>query len=144
MTRHFPPPDRQAITPASILIDAARCWRQARDNGESVQPCLARALDLHGCPMLAPVFDSLFRFYEHALGRPMAVGDVMTLSGDERLVLGLLDGWCARACVNCPQNATHLLNCALRSTRIMLMLTLDPLASGFPERPDRLHRRAGE
>ena len=30
MTRHFPPPDRQAITPASILIDAARCWRQAR------------------------------------------------------------------------------------------------------------------
>ena len=124
MTRHFTPPTRQETATAAILIDAARCWRQARDAGHPMQPCLAQALAAHDCTMLAPVFDSLCLFYETALGRPLAVGEALTLSDDEHLLLGLLDGSRPRACLGCTDRAASALDCALCSTRIMLALTL--------------------
>ena len=124
MTRHFSPPGYEAVAIPAMLIDAARCWREARDHGRSVQPCLSRALDAHDCTMLAPVLDSLCLFYEAALGRPMATGDALELSDDEHLLLGLVDGSKTRQCLNCPKGPASALDCALCSTRIMLALTL--------------------
>jgi hypothetical protein len=124
MTRHFIPPPRKATVSAAILIDAARCWREARDNGRRVQPCLARTLAGHDCAMLAPVLDSLIHFYESALGRPIVVGDALTLSEDEHLLLGLVDGLHPHDCLGCTEARTRALDCALCSTRIMLALTL--------------------
>lgn len=128
MTRHFPPPTTSnAIAPAAILIDAARCRRKACDAGQPIQPCLSRALAAHDCAILAPVLDSLCLFYESALGRPMTVGSALTLSDDEHLLLGLVDGSRPRDCLGCAQAAGHTLDCALCSTRIMLAVTL-----GYP------------
>lgn len=124
MTRHFIPPDDRATTAAGILVEAARCWRGARDAGRSVQPSLALALDPYGCAMLAPVLDSLILFYEAALGRPIAVGSAAALSGDECLLLGLVDGSCPRDCLKCGRAAADTFGCALCSARIMLALTI--------------------
>lgn len=130
MTRHFAPPAGEAAAPAAILVDAARCWREARDAGHPVQPCLSRILSAHDCAMLAPVFDSLIRFYEAALGRAIDVGEAMTLSEDEHLLLGLLDGSRPpRACIDCPEVVATALDCALCSTRIMMALALEQWAA---------------
>jgi hypothetical protein len=83
------------IAPAAILIDAARCWRQARDAGAPIQPRLSQTLAADDCAMLASVLDSLCLFYEAALG-----------------------------CLGCTDSAASALDCALCSTRIMLALTL--------------------
>ena len=74
--------------------------------------------------MLAPVLDSLCLFYEAALGRPMTVGEALTLSDDEHLLLGLVDGSKPCQCLTCAQDVGATLACALCSTRIMLALTL--------------------
>jgi hypothetical protein len=128
MTRHFAPPPAGAAASAAILIDAARCWRRARDTGEAIQPRLAQALAMHDCSILAPVLDSLIRFYELARGRPMAVGNAGTPSDDERLLLGLLDGSTPHACIDCLEDAATMLDCALCSARIMLALAQQPSA----------------
>ncbi|MEE4455080.1 hypothetical protein [Novosphingobium resinovorum] len=129
MSRHFTPPTPEATAVTAILIDAARCWREARDSGQSVQPCLSRTLDRHDCAILAPVLDSLCLFYEAALERPMTVGDAFNVSDDEHLLLGLVDGSRPRQCLACTQDVSATLACAVCSTRIMLMLTLgDPSA----------------
>jgi hypothetical protein len=119
MTRHFPPHSQDAAMPASMLVDAMRCWRVARDAARPAQPHLADALAVHDSVILAPVLDSLFRFYEAALDRPIAVGAI-TLSADEHLLLDLLDGSRPHACIDGPGHAAHTLGCALCSTRIML------------------------
>jgi len=124
MTCHFHPPSNETTAPASILINAARCWREARDAGDPIQPCLSCVLAEHGYEMLAPVLDSLCLFYETALGRQMNVGEAMTLSEDEHLLLSLVDGLRPRARLACTLSAAHALDCALCSTRIMLALTL--------------------
>lgn len=129
MSRHFPPPAPDATAMPAILIDAARCWREARDSGQSVQPCLSRSLDQHGCAMLAPVLDSLCQFYEAALDRPMTVGEALALSDDEHLLLGLVDGSKSRQCLTCPKGVGVTLDCALCSTRIMLALTIGQSAT---------------
>ncbi|MBJ6123388.1 hypothetical protein [Sphingomonas mollis] len=109
----------------AILIDATRCWRDARDAGVAVQPCLSRTLTGHQCAMLAPVFDSLLRFYEDALGRPVTVGHAGTTTEDEQQLLGLIDGSLVRrACLNCPAGAAMGLDCAICSTRIMMALAV--------------------
>jgi len=124
MSRHFTPPTPEATAVTAILIDAARCWREARDSGRSAQPCLSRTLDRHDCTMLAPVLDSLCMFYEAALERPMTVGDAFTLSDDEHLLLGLVDGSKPRQCLTSARDVGATLACAVCSTRIMLALTL--------------------
>lgn len=125
MTRHFQPPLQGATRATDILVGAARCWREARDSGRSIQPALAQRLARHDCAILAPVLDSLIRFYESALDRAIAVGDTMRLSEDEHLLIGLIDGSRSLACcIDCPDRAAGALDCALCSTRIMLALTL--------------------
>lgn len=114
---------------AGILIEAARCWRKARDAGQPVQPSLARHLAERGHAMLAPVLDSLIRFYESALRRPMIAGEAMILSADETHLLGMLRD--PRTCTvpDCPDAAARGLRCALCSTRIMLAM------GGMPAMP---------
>lgn len=124
MTRHFTPPSAEATAVPAILIAATRCWRDARDSGQLVQPCLSRTLAAHDCAMLAPVLDSLCLFYEAALGRPMTVGKALVLSDDEHLLLGLMDGTRLRQCLGCSKGDQTGLDCALCSTRIMLALTI--------------------
>jgi hypothetical protein len=122
MTRHFPLPDMAAATPASLLVDAARCWRTARDAGQPGQPSLSGILAAHERVMLIPVLDSLFCLYEAALDRPIEAGTV-ALSTDEHLLVDLFEGSSPCSRLNCPQVAGHALDCALCSTRIMLALT---------------------
>lgn len=109
-------------TSATILIEAARCWREARDMGRAVQPSLYRLLTGLGCGMLAPVLDSLMTLWEWAVGRRFAPGSGQ-ISNDERLLLGLLDG--SRSLhggVDCEEGRALALRCAITSTRIMLAL----------------------
>lgn len=125
MTRHFPPPASEATAHAAILIAAARCWREARDAGDRVQPCLYRTLVHHDAEMLAPVFDSLMTLCEAALGRPIAIGAGFALTDDEHVLLDLLDGSKPpRAWLNCPEDTATTLDCAICSTRIMVGLAL--------------------
>ncbi|MET3438075.1 hypothetical protein [Sphingomonas sp. 1185] len=124
MTRHVLSAASEIAVVPVMLVDAARCWRDARDSGQPVQPCLAQRLDRRGCAMLAPVLDSLYVFFEAALGRPMAIGAASALSDDEHLLVSLVDGSAPRTCLRCPKGARTALDCALCSTRIMLTLTL--------------------
>lgn len=55
MTLHFPRPERDMVTHHSVLVEAARCWRKARDGGQLVQPYLYKVLVSYDCEMLAPV-----------------------------------------------------------------------------------------
>lgn len=118
MTRHFAPPSSDKIQSADLLVAAARCWRDARDQGQPVQPCLFGLLSRHDCGMLAPVLDSLMTLCEAALGRGLRTGAPEKLSEDEHLLLGLFDGsrqWHGRA-----GGAATTFDCALCSTRIMM------------------------
>lgn len=130
MSRHFPQPTPDTVTYRTILIEAARCWRNARDAGEPVQPCLSRALAPSGCEMLAPVFDSLMTLCENALGRQVAIGEAAALSSDEHMLLDMIDGTKPRcACIDCPESAATSLECAICSTRIMMSLAMAHRAS---------------
>lgn len=111
-------------TMAELVTAALRCWRSARDRRAPVQQDLHALLSPHDCEMLAPVFDSLMTLCEAALGRPVVAGGE-GLSGDERLLVGLVDGSRSRrACVDCAEGAASALDCAICSTRIMVALTL--------------------
>ena len=123
MTLHAPMSRADAAYDSGGLVTAAaRCWRGARDGGEPIQQALHAMLTPHDRGMLAPVFDSLLTLCEAALGRRITVGGV-TLSDDEHLLLGLLDGSMPRrACIDCAEGAASALDCAICSTRIMMAL----------------------
>jgi hypothetical protein len=126
MTYVFSPPIGGAIVASTIVLEAARGWRAARDAGHFVQPRLFQILLAHGCDVLAPVFDSLMALCESALGRRLRVGDGGTVSEDEHLLLELLDGSKhTRASLDCEDGIATALDCALCSTRFMMRLTLD-------------------
>ena len=119
--------DHAAVLPcaAALVTEGARCWRGARDCGVPVQPHLHALLGRHDCDMLAPVIDSLMTLYEAALGREIVVGAGAELSGDERLLIGLIERDRPRsACFGCTEDAGHALDCAICSTRIMIALSL--------------------
>ncbi|MCW6528854.1 hypothetical protein NED98_01225 [Sphingomonas sp. MMSM20] len=129
MTDHALPGD--APTGLALVIRAVRCWREARDTGQPTQPCLARALESADAMMLAPVFDSLCALFEIAIARPMRCGEAPALSGDERLLLGIVDGSTPRrSCIDCPEGAASALDCAICSTRIMMALAVGPRGAG--------------
>lgn len=135
MSFMIPSPGGEAPAAPHIVIDAARCWRAARDAGEPVQPCLFAALRVHDCDILAPVFDSLMTLCESALGRPLEVGDGAGVSADEHLLLDLLGGVRpSGACFVCGEGIATALDCALCSTRIMMAL-----ACSMPTGGARLH-----
>ncbi len=130
MTQHFSLPHGDMISRQDILVDVARCWRQARDSGSPVQPSLFDLLARSG-DMLPPVFDSLLTLYEAALGRPVATGEAAMLSEDEACLLGLVEGSCpVQACIDCAEGAASALQCAICSTRIMIDLAAE--ARGVP------------
>jgi len=127
MTRHFPPPDPIVVTHHMMVIEAARCWRNAKDRGQSIQPCLYRILVPYDCVMLAPVFDSLMTLCESALSRRITIGEALSLSDDEQMLIALLDG--SKLCdtsINCAKDAATIFNCAICSTRIMMSLAWGP------------------
>ncbi|MCJ2184686.1 hypothetical protein MTR62_18620 [Novosphingobium sp. 1949] len=135
MTCHFPSPRFDTSVNSALLVEAARCWRQARDGGHPGQPGLFPVLSAHDCEMLVPVFDSLMGLCEDALGRPVAVGEGAWLSDDERMLIGLIDGSMPRgACIACAQGAGSALDCAICSVRIMMGL---PVPHTLGERPPR-------
>ncbi|MCW6537676.1 hypothetical protein [Sphingomonas lycopersici] len=117
---------------STLVIRAARCWRDARDVGQLPQPCLARALEPVDAMMLAPVFDSLCALFETAIARPMRCGEACVLSGDERLLLGIVDGSMPRrSCIDCPEGVASALDCAICSIRIMMALAVGPRGVGW-------------
>lgn len=124
MTYHYSLPVRAGRNPFTVLIDAVRSRREARDMGRSTQPCLSRALDRHGCTILAPVVDSLIHIFESALGRPMHVGSAAHVSRDEDILFNLVNGSLqADVALDCGPETASILHCALQSIRIMMALS---------------------
>lgn len=121
MTRHFPPPSHDASAVPAMLIEAARCWREARDNRQPVQPSLFALLSRSGHDMLAPVFDSFLTLAEAVSGRRIAIGKGPHLSEDECRLIGLFED----AGVS-PGNSglASSLDCAVKSLRILLARTM--------------------
>jgi|APCry1669192522_1035417.scaffolds.fasta_scaffold00265_13 hypothetical protein len=129
MSRDLASPGSEETTWAAILIRAARCWREARDARRPIQPYLSSALWIHDGPILAPVLDSLIRFFERALGRSMTVGADEATSADEQLLIALLQGSGPSAGFDCSPVSALLLDCSLRSTRVMMTFALPSLAA---------------
>ena len=118
-----------SIAVFSLVVDAARCWREARDTGQSIPPPPFTVLAREGYGILAPVFDSLMHLYEFALRRPLQIGISHGLSEDEDMLLDLLSGSkCRRNCLPSRDSAGCLLDCAIESTRIMISLSSAPAA----------------
>jgi hypothetical protein len=116
-------PAVSALATTSMVIEAARSWRAARDTGYPVQPALYAPLETRGCGMLAPTLDGLLTLFEAGFRRRFQAGDPLDrgLTGDEHQLLDLLaeDEPPAAAEQVRPGLATAML-IALRSTRIML------------------------
>lgn len=119
----------ESIAAFSLVVDAARRWREARDTGQPVQPHLFAALARDGYGVLAPVLDSLMHLYELALHRPLQTGIAHILSADEDRLLVLLFGpRHEEAGLPSGDASAHMLDCALASARIMFALSSVPLA----------------
>lgn len=105
----------------SIIVDAARRWREARDTGLAVQPHLFATLADEGCGILAPVLDSLLHLFEVVLRRPLQTGSGEDLSNDEALLLDLLAGAKQRKdCLGSGRDMARAFDAALISARIMV------------------------
>jgi hypothetical protein len=121
----FGPTAAAAKDASCIVVDAARCWREARDCSHPTQPRLFARLVVHDCGILAPVLDSLMILCEAAMGRILCTGNGSGSSADERLLLDLLTtpelvhNW---ACAG--RESAAALGWALRSTNIMMRMTL--------------------
>ncbi|WP_395396027.1 hypothetical protein WBP07_22105 (plasmid) [Novosphingobium sp. BL-8A] len=121
-----------------MLVDAMRCWSEARRAGEPVQPRLSHLLGDQDCAMLTPVFDSLIRLYEIVLERPIQAGSGPVFSEDEHLLLDLVGGRFPRkACLSCHKEIGTTVDCAICSTRIMMALTV-PIDTPYLEASARL------
>lgn len=117
-----------AVSPlatTSMVVEAARYWRAARDTGHPVQPALYAPLEARGCGALAPVLDGLLTLFEAGFRRRFQAGDPLDrgFTGDEHQLLDLLAEDEPTAAVEQvrPALATAM-RIALRSTRIMLRL----------------------
>lgn len=143
MTCAFTPP-AATIVANSLILDAARSWRDARDSGNPVQPALYRALVGYGCGILAPVIDSVLGLYEACSGRRFrtAAPGYVSISGDEHRLLNLLRGSgdkdAAVVDASARPGLAPTMRIALRSARIMLRLALEPAGAtpspGFGQR----------
>lgn len=126
MTFHFQTqPGTPARLPPSVVVDMIRCWCGAKRQGVPTQPRLTRRLEALDCTVLAPVMDSFCSLFEFALGRPLHTGRLQDLSEDEQMMLSLLEGLERRAiALPCEEPRGTLLDLAIRSTRVMITLTL--------------------
>lgn len=121
MTVQSAPLEDGGISVLSIILIAARRWREARDTGLAIQPHLFAILSEEGGGVLAPVIDSLMHLYEIVLRRPVRVGRDRTMSQDEDLLLDLLTG--AKQSRDAFMDAGGMgqaFDTALVSTRIMV------------------------
>ena len=123
MTYAFPPSRAYIGISPTIVVEVARCWRNALTRGRSVQPCLYNILHPHNAQILAPVLDSLLRFYELALGRALSTGSASVRTRDESRLVGILDGTLrSRAFISCSADVAKGLERAVTSARIMMRL----------------------
>ena len=120
MTACLPLASGHVLASSQTLVDVARCWRSARDQGDPVQPSLFRLLAKRSGDMLAPVFDSLLTLYEAVLGRPVEVGHAHSLSQDERDLVDLMRGARHVPHDGGMASAVCALECAICSTRFMI------------------------
>lgn len=86
----------------------------------------------HDCGMLAPVFDSLIRFFETTRRRPLSVGSADALTQDEQTLVEILEGPDERSPSLSPESS--LFRGAVWAARIMIRKVL----------ADALHHRARE
>ena len=131
MARTISTPAVASLTTRSIIVDATRCWRRARDSHSPVQPALYQTLMAHSCAVLTPVLDSLLALYETCIGRRLRTGATgqAEISGDEHDLIDLLagpDGDATLPVAGAESGLAGALRIALRSARIMLNLALDP------------------
>jgi hypothetical protein len=125
-------PDLDPFTSTPIITSTLRHWQRAFKAGVPSMPHLFASLQSQGSALLAPVLDSLFRFYQAALKRPLVVGHGAYLSDDEALLLALVShpDLCNEK-LDCPAGIALGFNCALCSTRIMLAFAFKPSREGF-------------
>jgi hypothetical protein len=119
----------------SIVIDAARHWRIARDLGQPVQPVLSDRLGIPGSGFLAPVLDGLLTLFEAGFRRRFDAGSLSdaALTDDEHRLLALLErDDPAGSIEQLGSDLLPALRTALRSTRIMLCSVLGLTPGGQP------------
>lgn len=124
-----------SLDASSIILDAARSWRRARDHRTPVQPAMARALLVHDCVILAPVMDSLLRLFEACAKRRFQIGlagHVRISSDERRLLAALHDSNPVRAMKLAPERPQMIapMGHALRSVQIILRAVLDGRGHG--------------
>lgn len=113
----------------ALVLDAVRSWRRARDNRLPVQAAIHQSFVDPRWSVMAPVFASLLSLHEACSGRRFQVGRETHVTCDELRLLKLLkepagcdvpvlDG-------NVTPSLIPALRIALRSTRIMMRLSLD-------------------
>lgn len=125
MTPAFTRPAAEALPVSDIVVDAARCWREARDSRHPTQPRLFAKLVIHDCGILAPVLDSLMTLCEAAIGRVLRTGNGPSRSQDERFLLDLLaTPEIVRNWTCAGKESAVALGWALCSTNIMMRMTL--------------------
>ena len=73
--------DEALDMPEGIILDVMRCWRDAKDHGEAVQPYIYETLARHRLEILVPVFDSLMTLCEAAMKRSFVAGEDGDRSG---------------------------------------------------------------
>jgi hypothetical protein len=118
-----PPASFLSGTREHLIVDAVRCWREARDHGRAVLPILFARLELRHAGFLAPAIDALLAVLEAWSGRRFTAGGAAgaTLTGDERQLLALLDSAPPPAATHAARpGLTAPLHVALRSTRLIM------------------------
>jgi hypothetical protein len=128
-------PRLDPIASMPIITCTLRDWQKAFKAGVPSMPHLFARLRNPASALLAPVLDSLFRFYQAALKRPLLVGHGASLSEDEALLLALVSqpDLCS-ARLDCSDDIARGFNCALCSARIMLAFSLEPSLEDFRSR----------
>jgi hypothetical protein len=120
-------PELDPIASIPIITGTLRDWQKAFRAGVPSMPHVFARLRSPGSALLAPVLDSLFRFYQSALKRPLVVGQGAYLSADEVLLLALVShpDLCGEK-LDCPAGIALAFNSALCSARIMFASELTP------------------
>lgn len=117
----------EPFTPEAVIVDAARCWREAIDQGRSVLPTLFARLEARDAGFLAPAIAALLAVHEAWSGQRFRTGDrtAAAFTDDEQTLLGLLEAAAPPAsAVPSRPGLTAPLRIALRSTRILVRRVL--------------------
>lgn len=116
-------PAVSTLATTSMVIEAARYWRAARDTGHPVQPAVYVPLETQGCGLLAPAIDGVLTLFEAGYRRRFHAGDPLDrgLTGDEHQLLDLLaEDEPPEAVEQVRPGLAAAMRIALRSTRIMV------------------------